>query len=55
MRVQKYINQYPDDSEFHSELRQFEKWLLLLGDGKASVSRELDGIVQIPKPNGKRG
>ena len=48
MRVQKYINQYPDDSEFHSELRQFEKWLLLLGDGKASVSRDLDGIVQIP-------
>jgi ATP-dependent DNA helicase PIF1 len=49
MRVQKYINAYPDDSDFHSELRQFEKWLLDLGDGKASVSEKHDDIVEIPK------
>ena len=49
MRVQKYIDAYPDDSDFHTELRQFEKWLLDLGDGKLSVSQDRNGIVEIPK------
>jgi len=50
MRVQKYIEQYPDDTDFHTELREFEKWLLKLGDGKASVSKSKkhDGVVKIP-------
>ena len=53
MRVQKYINAYPDDRDFHSELRQFKKWLLDLGDGKASVSEKHDDIVEIPMLDSK--
>ena len=49
MRVQKYINAYPDDRDFHSELRQFKKWLLDLGDGKASVSEKHHDVVEVPK------
>ena len=49
MRVQKYIDTYPDDIDFQNELRQYEKWLLDLGDGKTSVSQKHYNIVEIPK------
>ena len=51
MRVKREIEKYPGNVEFHNQLRQYEKWLLKLGDGTATSVKEQgeEKIIEVPE------
>jgi ATP-dependent DNA helicase PIF1 len=53
MRVQKMINKHPGDQEFHQELKEHERWLLDLGEGKLPSLAEVpitgESVIEIPQ------